>query len=309
MKRLASVLLLPALVSACHRKDAGQSTSSGVSATSAPSAAPTARVKVVTDEEVQRVTNPGQKAPYAGPMGTVAGVVRISGDSSPPLDLGDAKIPLGDCFEAHEMYKSLFREGPGRGLADALVAVTGYEGYKPVPAQSVAIEAKGCAYDQRTAVMMFGQTLSVANRGKAAVTPQLLGSKSQALLVAIPGGDPIELTPQKIGLHKLVDRSHEFAFTDVYVVPYPTVTVTGKDGRFEIPGVPVGTVKVNALLPSTGQTVEREVTVEANSKVELVLELNFDQSKFKRAVEAASATTAPPPSAAATATAPATSAP
>jgi hypothetical protein len=209
------------------------------------------------------------------------GVVRVTGDTSPPLNLGTAKLPLGFFFEAHNMYKSLFRVGPERGLADALVAVTGYTGYKPVPPAPVVVDTKGCAFAQRTIVMMFGQTLQVKNRGAVAVTPQLLGAKTQALLVAIPGGQPIELTPQKVGLHKLVDRSHDFAFADVYVVPYPTVTVTAMDGRFEIPGVPVGTVKVNALLPATGQTVEREVTVVANAKVEVVLELPFDASKLQ----------------------------
>jgi hypothetical protein len=123
---------------------------------------------------------------------------------------------------------------------------------------------------------MLGQGLSVLNKGPKALTPQLLGARSQALLIAIPGGEPIEMHAQKIGLHKLIDRSHEFAFAEVYVVPYSTTSVTGLDGKFEIPGVPVGTVKVNALLPALGKTVEREVTVVEGKTVELNLELDFD---------------------------------
>jgi hypothetical protein len=200
----------------------------------------------------------------------------MKGDPSPPLDLGEIKIPVGTCFAAHKMYKSLFREGANRTLADALVAVTGYEGYLPPPKPLVEVVAKDCAYDRRTIAMMLGQGIAVTNKGPKAVTPQLLGTHTQALLIAVPGGDPIKLFPQKVGLHKLIDRSHEFTFAEVYVVPYPTTQVTGLDGRFSISGIPVGDVKVNALLPALGKTTEREVTVKEGETVEVILELSFD---------------------------------
>jgi hypothetical protein len=115
--------------------------------------------------------------------------------------------------------------------------------------------------------------------------PDLLGARNPALLVAVPGGDPIELHPQGVGLDRLVDRSHEYTFADVYVLPYPTSQVTKLDGRFQIKGVPVGTAKLNALLPSTGETVERQIVITKDGNLDLgVLEFTFDAKKYDAAV-------------------------
>ncbi len=283
MNRVSALLLVACTALCCQKKSPGEQAAPEASSVGAPKAAPQEKKRpVVSAEEIQRQTNPGNKQPYSGPTGAVAGVVRVKGASSPPLELGNSKIPLGKCYEAHSMYQSLFREGPNRGLADVLVAVTGYEGYLPVPRETPTVVAKGCAFDRRTLPLMFGQTLKVKNEGDEAATPQLLGTRTQALLIAVPGGDPIELYPRKVGLHRLVDRSHEFAFVDVYVVSYPTTDVTGLDGRFEISGVPVGDVKLNALLPATGDTVERAVTVEVGKTVEVIVEIELDEKKLER---------------------------
>ena len=105
----------------------------------------------------------------------------------------------------------------------------------------------------------------------------------------MPGGEPIELFPRRVGLYKLVDRSHDFAFVDVYVVPYPTTAITDRDGRFEIDRIPAGKVEVNALLPATGQTIEREVTVKEGAPVEVILEFEFDAKQFAEQAEQAKA--------------------
>ncbi len=282
MIRLSVLILLVCTAMGCHKKtpdDAPRATSAASGEEPVQKKLP-----VVPEEEIQRITNPGNKEPYKGPTGTVTGIVRASGATSPPLELGKRKIPVGKCFEAHTMYKSLFREGPNRALADALVAVTGYDGYLPVPNDTPTIVTKGCAFDRRTQALMLGQSLKVKNSGNVASTPQLLGTHTQALLIAVPGGDPVELYPRKVGLHRLVDRSNEFAFADVYVVSYPTTDVTGLDGRFEIKGIPVGDVMVNVLLPATGQTLERNVTVEADKTTELILELNIDAEALEQAL-------------------------
>lgn len=276
-----------------EKKDHSESASS-VTAGASPPTGEELR-KLLPPERVAQVTNPGGAAVYTGPTGTVAGIVRVTGDPSPPLELGTRKIPLGECFEAHTTYKSLFREGPERVLPDVLVAVTGYSGYLPPPEESILVEAKGCAFETRTVAMMLGQSLKVKNRGKEAVTPQLLGAPTLAWLVAIPGGDPIELVPHKIGMHKLIDRSHEFSFADVFVVPYRTTAVTGLDGRFEVQGVPVGSLKINALLPATGQTVEQSIEVAEGKTTEVSLVLSFDLASLKAAEARAPDPAAPSP--------------
>jgi hypothetical protein len=213
------------------------------------------------------------------PRGSVQGVIRVKGDAPPTIESMASKIPVGKCFRAHETYAKLFREGPGRTLADVLVAVTRYDGEPAKPPREVRIEAKDCALDRRTVALSLGQTLAVHNAGAETYTPQLMGYPSQALMLAVPGGDPVRFKPEKVGQYQLIDRSHEFVFADVFIVDYPTLAVSGLDGKFEVTGVPAGKAKLSALLPITGQTIERDVDVPADGAVKLELEFSFDAAK------------------------------
>lgn len=298
MKSVPACLATLLVLSACQSPKKVDKTEPQAAASSAPAStakpSSTAASEVqrrnsqpVSDEEVQRVTNPDKREPYRGPTGSVSGVVKMSGDAAAPLFLAGAQLPKGDkCAAARDMYSSAFREGPGRTLADVLVAVTQYNAYLPPPKDPIPVTIEGCAFDRRTIAMTFGQRLSVSVKGGEAGAPDLLGARNPALLVAVPGGDPIELHPRGVGLDRLVDRSHEYTFADVYVLPYPTVKVTGLDGRFEISGIPTGPVKVNALLPATGDTLERSVVITEGGNVDLgVLELKFDAKKYEAGVE------------------------
>jgi hypothetical protein len=211
--------------------------------------------------------------------GAVRGTVRIKGDAAPTVESIAPKIPVGKCFSGHETYTKLFREGPGRTLADVLIAVTRYQGTPRKAPKEVRVEAKDCAYDRRTFAFELGQTLSIYNKGQETYTPQLMGFTGQALMLAIPGGDPVSFQPVKPGQYQLIDRTHSFIFGDVFVLDYPTVGVTGLDGKFEITGVPTGKAKLSALLPITGQTLERDIEVPASGDVQLELEFTFDAER------------------------------
>jgi hypothetical protein len=230
-------------------------------------------------EAIQKEINPRGLEPYDGPRGTVSGVVRISGDPPPALAQVTEQIPMGKCKAAAAMYGKLFREGAERKLADALVAVTEYQGFVPPKTGAVELGAADCTFASRTLAVSFGQRLDVLNKGPEAVTPQLLGSETAALLVAMPGGSAVPLLPRKPGQYAVVDRSHPFAQVDVFVLSYPTVAVTGLDGAFEIPGVPTGDVLVSAVLPSIGQSAERRIKVEEGKVTRVELTIVFDASK------------------------------
>jgi hypothetical protein len=219
------------------------------------------------------------KPTKAALRGAVSGTIRIKGDPAPTIEAMAPKIPVGKCFLAHDMYTKLFREGEGRTLADVLVAVTEYQGEVEAPPERVRVEAKDCAYDRRTIAMTVGQTLSVQNVGTGTHTPQLLGFPSPALILAIPKGDPVEFEPTKLGQYQLLDRTHSFAFADVFVLNYSSVAVTGLDGKFEISGLPPGKAKVSALLPITGQTLSREVLIPSGGTVPSDFEFDFDTER------------------------------
>lgn len=232
-------------------------------------------------EQVQAVNNPSQLPEYKGPTGTVRGVVRVTGDSAPLQEALLSTIEA-NCEPAKSVYGPLFREGAERSLGDVLVAVTGYQGgYVPPMGEAVRVEGEGCAWNARTVVMTYGQRLEVSARDRRAYVPDLMGQASPAQLFVMPGAPPVPFVPQKPGRFLLIDSMRLYNRTDVFVLTYPTAAVTGLDGKFEISGIPVGRVKVNAFLPATNATVEREIEVKENQTVELELSLPFDQKSYE----------------------------
>ncbi len=289
MRALAlGCLALAALAAACSKDKSGSGAAPSASLKpAAPLAAPVAS-GLPDPELVSSFVNPNKEAPYAGPTGVVRGRVLAKGDPPPDMPQVLAKIPA-TCPAAKTTYGKLFREGPGRALADVLVAVTGYKGYVPEKEPIQHVVAKDCAFDTRTLALTFGQRIGVSSGDKDTYIPELLGEHGQPQLVATPGNPtPSPLYPTHIGRFVLIDDLKLFMTADVFVVKFATHAVTGLDGRFEIPNVPVGQVRVNALLPATGAAAERTITVEANKpSEEIVFELPFDAAEFEKRRDAA----------------------
>ncbi len=274
-------LVLALLLLACetHRKGETSAASGGAGASAkATSSAKGQRIPIPSDK-LEQVLNPAGLPPYSGATGAVEGVVRMTGDSVPEVPNLKDELPVGKCLAARQMYGRLVREGKQREVADVLVAVTQYEGFVPAKSLKETIIQRDCAYDRRTVAMTFGQMLDVQNKGPEAGMPQLIGVPSTTLLVAIPGGEPISLLAPKPGQYRLIDRSHPFAISDVYVLAYPTATVTDAEGRFKIDGIPVGEVSLSLLLPVTGQTLNQSIKIKPGQTTKLELELPFDKAK------------------------------
>jgi len=263
------VLGMAASASGCRSKEAVGNAPALGSANAAPAPDP----KVISDAAVGQALNPAGEKPYSGPVGHVSGVVHATGDAPPPDPAILAKVPRGKCDDARAFYGKRFREGPHRELGDVLVAVTGYTGYVPPREPFKTVVVRGCSFESRTIVLTFGQTLHVLNKGSETMIPELRGAKRGVFMVAIPGGDPVTLFPDRVGQFELLDRSAEYARADVFVLKYPTTAVTGIDGKFSISAIPAGEVTVSALLPATGQTAQQRVTIVAGetAKVDLVL--------------------------------------
>jgi hypothetical protein len=159
-----------------------------------------------------------------------------------------------------------------------LVAVTEYDGYLAPKDPAATLAIKDCAMDRRTLVMTFGQRIEVSNLDeKQSYLPFLAGVSAPAHMVLPPKGQgsAVKLYPLDIGRFLLVDEMNRpWIKTDVFVLKYPTATVTGLDGHFRIEGIPVGKVKVSALLPLPDLTSNLEATVEEGktTKVDFVLE-------------------------------------
>ena len=283
---------------ACGKKADSTARGAASSVARAPSAgsvfkpaAPVASGLPGSAEAVSRTVNPENEPIFAGPTGTVRGIVTISGDTAPVATAHVAQIK-GACPEAREMYGHLFREGMMRSLADALVAVTGYSGYVPAAEDKRTVSARGCAFSTRTIAITFGQTIDVVSKDGEGYAPSLLGSHMQAQLLALPGGVPSTLYPPQPGHYILTDSIKLFMLADVFVLKYATHDVTSLDGRYEIKGIPAGKARIDALLPGTELTVEKDIEIKAGETLELPLELHFDAKAHARAARLAASAAA-----------------
>jgi hypothetical protein len=235
--------------------------------------------------KIEGVLNPHHRPPYAGPKGTVEGVIRVTGDAPAKRDL---TIPF-DCGEAYGTYGKAFRMGNDRTLADAMVAVTGYDAYIPASSEVYPISIHGCAYDRRTLVLTYGQRIEVTNRDvKQSFLPQLDGSNTPAQLIAMPKGDAVKLYPLEVGHYALREgmKGGAWMYADVFVLQYTTHAVTGLDGRYRISGIPAGKVKLSVYLPSVDRelhsetgaessTVERDVEIKDGETTNLDIEFPY----------------------------------
>ena len=237
--------------------------------------------------DVEAALNPRKLAPYDGPTGTIEGTVRMSGDTPSEVAL---KLPA-TCMGAEGTYGRLFREGKNRAAADVLVAVTGYEAYLPAKENAVHVTIEKCAFSARTFTMTFGQRMEVENLDETnSYIPVLHGSRYTAFAVAVPKGrrgeaviasDPVKLYPHRVGQYELADNMNRpWMSADVFVLKYPTHTVTGLDGQFRIEGIPVGDVQVDALLPSVDVSGTKKVTVKEGKTTKVDFVLTFDQTKY-----------------------------
>ncbi|WP_394838580.1 hypothetical protein LVJ94_16920 [Pendulispora rubella] len=195
----------------------------------------------VPSASVHAVVNPKNFPVYDGPTGSVEGTLTVTGDPAAAVQ----GVDFSRCPEAEAVYGKAFREGPPRAdgsrpLADALVVITGYSGYIVAERRAKkAITIEHCAYSTRTLDLTFGQVLQVYNRDPKMHAPQIADNALPALMVASPGGDPVEVYPGKPGFSVLVDKmSGPWMAADVYTFPQPLHAVTDREGHFRIDGVP-----------------------------------------------------------------------
>lgn len=233
------------------------------------------------EAEVQSVVNSRRRSPYSGKTGTVRGIVHVKGDAAPELPKVLSKIE-SNCTRAAEMFGKVFREGESRTLADVLVAVTEYDGYVPAQTVDVPVKAEGCAWESRTIAVTFGQRLVIDGVDNRPYVPEILGQAMPAQLFVLPTAPDVEIPPKRPGRHKLVDSMRLYNVAELFVLPYATVDVTGIDGKFEISGIPVGKVKINALLPQTGAVDGKEITISSGEVTEVKFELTFDAEAYEK---------------------------
>jgi hypothetical protein len=268
----------------CKGSSAGTA-DSGPPDTFAPQPKPTsstpANASPLPAASVQAYVNRDHLPPYQGPTGSVEGTITVTGDPSPETKSRD----FTKCPQAKEAFKHLFREGAARPdgsrlLPDALVAVTGYSGaYLPEQKEARLLTIDDCVPSSRTIDMTIGQKLQVQNLMKDKIfAPAFVQEPSMLALIAPPGEDPVNLYPHAPGVLTLFDRfgaGSGYLSAEVYVLVQPLHGVSDLKGHYRIDGIPVGDMKVNALLGVVQKEASKPVTIRPNVVETVDLQLEY----------------------------------
>ena len=246
-------------------------------ATTVPDAAPINASPIPT-AMVAKMVNPEGLPAYAGPTGSVEGTITVTGDPAPATPENFSRCP-----DASTMYGHLFREGEPktaggpRSLGDAVVAVTGYQGFfVPAKEEAVDLTIVGCGFDRRTVTLTFGQRLEVKNLTKEFWTPKLDPPQTSVMMMAPPGGDAVRIYAKKPGHYRLIDHDRKYAVDDLYAFLHPLHTSSKADGTFRIDHVPIGKLRVNALHPRIPNSeASKEVEIKDGVVTHVDLELVY----------------------------------
>jgi hypothetical protein len=272
----STVVVLGTLLSSCDVPGPGGTASSATATSTSAGSASATRAEAPSPS----ASASASPAPYAGPKGTLRGLIRIKGDPPPATPHA---YPKGCEGTASATYGTLFRVGQGGALADALVSVTRYEGFVPPARAVVPVTVSRCAYSTRTIAMTEGQHLEVRNVDvdTTSYVPWLDGAKLPASIVAVPQGDPVKLYSRGFGRYWLRDQmGRTFMVAHVFHLRYATTSVTGLDGQYRIEGIPVGKVDVSAMLPQANMlSVTQPFEIKEGDDNVLDLELTFDAKK------------------------------
>jgi plastocyanin len=205
--------------------------------------------------------------------GVIVGHVRYRGTRVlPPI-----RVPAesaGPCGKTQPSQALIV--GKDKGLANAVVSVSGVpSGSPPAPVES-SITQKACVFEPHVMAVPVGSRLTFVNTDVCLHNVHLLAGGVTVGNVAMPLKDqrtklPINVLAKKGNVHFKCDV-HSWMDGYVHVFDHPWFAVSDKSGVFRIPDVPPGTHELqieHELLRGATQ----KVTVPAGGEVSIDIEL------------------------------------
>lgn len=245
MNRNTGILLLALMVSllvlaGCPKEQAPTETASGPAATTS-TPAPAVKIDPAT-------------------VGSVSGTVKFTGTAPKAGKIDMSQDP--NCTGANTTEAVV---AEGGNLANVFVYVKeGFAGSTPAPAEAVTIDQQGCRYHPHVLGVVAGQTIKILNSDNTThnihPTPKTnrewnesQAPKSMALEKAFPREELM-----------LAVKCNQHPWMKMYVnvVKNNFFAVSGKDGKFEIKGLPPGDYTIAAVHETLG-TQETKVTLAA----------------------------------------------
>lgn len=146
----------------------------------------------------------------------------------------------------------------------------------PTPDVPVVLTQTGCEYNPHVFGIMAGQTLTVINGDPTNHNIHFLPKKNQAWNFTQPKKDMTKnLTLEKEDAFKIKCDVHPWMGCYIQVFDHPFYAVTGKDGTFELKGLPPGKYVIEAWHETFGtQTTTVKVAVDETQTADFTYEPN-----------------------------------
>lgn len=135
----------------------------------------------------------------------------------------------------------------------------------PKPATAVVMDQEGCRYKPHVIGIMMGQDFKVKNSDGILHNVHALPKVNKPFNMAMPANrtEAIEHFEKEEGIFQIKCDVHPWMNAYIAVSSNPFFAVTGKDGKFTIPGLDAGTYEVEAWHEKLG-TQKATVTVGAS---------------------------------------------
>jgi len=221
-------------------------------------------------KEPEKVTEKKEAPPAAAPAvdeanaATVSGKVAFSGDKPAMKNLSMDATPA--CARAHttpQKSQEVIVNGNGT-LRNVFVWVKSGLPDKqwPVPATPVRLDQKGCMYEPHVFGVMADEAIEIANDDPTNHNIHPLPKENREWNESQPpkGENKKKNFARQEVMIPVKCNVHPWMKSYIGVVKHPFYSVTGKDGTFEIKGLPPGEYTIEAWHEKLGSSTQK-VTV------------------------------------------------
>lgn len=201
---------------------------------------------------------------------TITGTVKLDGKAPENKVIKMEADPVCKAAHATPAMEDRWLVGGGGEVANTFVYIKDGLGGKtyPAPSNVQKLDQHGCQYEPHIFGVMVGQKISIVNSDQTLHNIHAHGEKNDQFNEGQPAGSSAkERTMDKVEVMVPIKCDvHGWMNCYAGVLNHPFFAVTGKDGKYSIPGVPPGDYTITAwheTLDGKGESVDMKVTVAA----------------------------------------------